>query len=172
MEIEEGRLLRGRGASESPVTVLIGADQRAAIDDLRRRCPDRTEVAFWSIVLGDGIALFDFQLHEEEVATGTRHAASDVGAQGSSISGVAAESAIDDTVAVAIPIDDATLIVLRALRDRRPEWTDALFWREVLDWGIVLLGQRLDDEDDDRAGIVREAPPLRSYEPGLGWIPF
>lgn len=134
-------------ANESVVTmreILCGDGVRAALAKLREREWDASEASFWQVVLGEGIGLYG---HE-------------VGMRG----GSQIEKLPTNPRPLSIPILPDTLAEVEALRARRPEMAEAVFWHHLLCDGTDLLGQRFDHEDNPNS------PP--EPEDGSDGIPF
>lgn len=137
---------RSRRATAAPALMMIAIPidrvQAAQIRALRTRQADLDEDTFWSIVLGDGVGLYEFQLYLEDLDAGRADPASD-------------EEWLPDepgpTQEWSVPIDRKVMDALRQLRTRRPGWSEAKFWQQALEWGVDLLRQIFDDED----GLVR-----------------
>lgn len=124
------------------ITILLAADQAAQVEALRARVAALDDGVFWRIVMGDGLDLYRFQRDLEE--------AGEAEAQRR-----AHETALPErpgpTSALSVPVEDDQAAALDELRARRPDWDDARFWREAVKWGVRLLQQRMDHEDNPTA---------------------
>lgn len=124
------------------ITILLAADQAAQVEALRAREAAHDDEEFWWVLMGDGLDLYRFQVDVDEV--GEDEAQRRVH-----------ENALPElpgpTSAISVPVQEDQAAALDELRARRPDWDDARFWREAVAWGIRLLRQRMDHEDDPTA---------------------
>lgn len=123
------------------ITVLMGDELAIQIAELRARESHLDDQTFWTILIDDGLSLYRYQVDGEDVDYPPlpEHPG--------------------QTRVVQIPVEDEQAEALDALRARRPVWDRTRFWQEALDWGIDLLGQRMDDEDSKARGEELKGMP-------------
>lgn len=139
------------------LTILLGERQTAQIAALRARTPQTDEATFWTILIGDGAALYGFQSAQDE--------------QDRDYPDRPPEAKLPDAPGPVEPrqiaVGEDQAAALDDLRARRPDMDEARFWQLVIEWGVGLLAQVFDAEDKAARG-ERDADPA----PDEDGIPF
>lgn len=133
------------------VTVLFDDVQRVQIDHVRGRAGPIAEDVFWRVVIGDGLGLFLFQIEEDEAGT------AEANERVNTISWALPDEP-GPVTAIEVDTSEEVAEALVILRARRPGWSEAKFWQQVLEWGTSMLPQVLDREDrPDEGGSGKAA---------------
>lgn len=123
------------------MTVPVDRALSAWIDDVRARMPVENDFRFWASVVRRGLADLDREARLSSIAD-VKECRATTFAAAPLPTGVSSPSE-----AVLVPFAVEDLEALAALRPRRPDWSDVVFWRHVLVLGVHGLRQALDRED-------------------------